>query len=459
MKRKVMSLMLALVMVVSFGGGFSASAVTEEQGGAPIAPLYDLGNTRSRLDTESEWVPMDTSAFPTDPTADIPTYAATEETPIIVGGLSNPGDTATYEVQIDHALYPEAILYAFTYGAAGNATIRVYDENNSLVTGIVLRNKLDDNVMNTILAPKGAVYIRNSDAATIKYKVTVETETGDVGYAMKIGTMDTFVEDYGGRNNVTTVAKNTSPKAAYDTPAFFRSPQMLLNNDGDWFRYTADGYTYITARIDNKDCLAFEVYDATNNTLVYRTNSKDRGIETYADSTYQGHVQKGLELEKGKDYLIRFYTTSYISTTKPSDTYAISIGYPFITSYKLDCPSQQFYVPANTTKTFYIDVSDPNIPSSARANCQTTVRFTAGSSLNNTYVKSCQITAPNGYTFYTSGGLYHGFENPSTANYLTDSNHVPIRGTWKVTIRTSKAFTFYFRISQYCAIILGNDGD
>lgn len=384
-------------------------------------------------------------------------YAVAPKGSQIVGMLVNPGDTAIHEVQINHALYPEAVLYAISYGGTGNATIRVYDENDSLVTGIVLRNKLDDNIMNNVTFPKGASYIRSTEATTKKYKITVETDTGDAGYRMTIGTMDTYVENYGGRDNATTVTKNKSPAAAYYAPVFFRSRQTLLNNDGDWYRYIADGYTYITARINNKNCLAFDVYDAENNTKICSTNSKDRGIETREDSSYQGYVQKGLELENGKEYLIRFYSTSYISDT--DDTYGISIGYPFITNYKYNSHAQKFYVPANTTKTYYIDIPDSDVPASARANSTTSVLFTTGSSSGDACVKSCKITAPNGYTFFTNGGRYQRFEEPSIADYLTDPSHVPIRGRWEVTIRTSKANTFSFKICNYCSIILGNDGN
>lgn len=79
-----------------------------------------------------------------------PTYAATLEDSMVVGSLTNPGDTATYDLQIDHALYPEAILHVFAYGeGTGNAIIKVYNEEGALVTGTLLRNKLDDKVANT----------------------------------------------------------------------------------------------------------------------------------------------------------------------------------------------------------------------------------------------------------------------------------------------------------------------
>lgn len=389
-----------------------------------------------------------------------PAQATAPEAPLITGALANPGDTATHYIQIDHALYPEAVLYAFTYGkGSGNATIEVYDEDSTLVTGIALINKLDDKVANTIMRPKGGAYIRSSSATIKNYRITVKTETGNVGYAINIGTIDTYVENLGGPSNITTVGKNIPPEAAYIKTVYLISPQMQLN-DGEWFRYTADGYTYITARIPKHDSLAFDVYDATDNSLVYRTNAGDKGIEVMDPSTYTGYVQKGLDLEAGKDYLIKFYSTSHIASTDITEGYYVSIGYPFLTTQKFDYTPQTFYVPANTTKTFYINVSDSAIPTSARAEGGTAVYFTAGSSSNNAYITSCKITAPNGYTFTPTNGAYRGkFVQPSPVNYLTDPNHVPIRGTWKVTIRTSKSLNFKFYFTGYYYMIMGNDGN
>lgn len=287
----------------------------------------------------------------------------------------------------------------------------------------------------------------------------METKTGNVSYAMKVGTMDTYVEDCGGPNNVTTVAKNIPPEAAAIKTVYFIRPQMLLN-DGEWFRYKADGYTYITARISKHDNLAFDVYDAADNSLVYRTTAGDKGIEVKDASSYMGYVQKGLELENGKEYLIKFYSTSHIAATGPSEPYYISIGYPFLTTQKFNYTPRTFYVPANTTKTFYINVTDTSIPKSARIGQNTAVHFTSNSSANNAYVTSCSITAPNGFTFtLLNGSKYGGFVQPSPVNYLSDPRHVPVHGTWKVTIRTSKSLNFKFYFSGYYDIIMGKDGN
>lgn len=393
-------------------------------------------------------------------TLPMPARATAPEMPMITGSLANPGDTATYDLQIDHALYPEAILCGFTYGeGTGNAIIWVYDENDAVVAGISLVNRLDDKRANTVTSPKGSARIKSSDAVTKNYKIIVETETGDVGYAMNVGTMDTYAEICGGPNNAATVAKNIPPEAAYIKTVYFGRPQMMLN-DGEWYRYKADGYTYITARIPQHDTLAFDVYDAVDNSLVYRTTAGDRGIEVQSASLYTGYVQKGLELENGKDYLIKFYSTSHIATTALSDHYYVSIGYPFLTDQKFSYTAHKYYVPANTTKTFYINVTDTAIPKSARLGGNSAVHFTAGSSLNDAYVTSCKITAPNGFTFtLLNGSKRGGFVQPSPVNYLSDPNHVPVHGTWKVTIRTSKSLDFKFYFTGYYDIIMGKDGN
>ncbi|MDE6954398.1 MAG: hypothetical protein K2P18_01345 [Oscillospiraceae bacterium] len=393
-------------------------------------------------------------------TLPMPAQANAPETPMITGSLANPGDTATYDLEIDHALYPEVILHGFAYGeGTGNAIIRVYDEDGTRITGISLMNTLNDKIANTVTSPKGSARIKSSSAITKNYRITVETETGDVSYAMNVGTMDTYAKDCAGPNNVTTVAKNIPPEAAYIKTVYFGRPQMLLN-DGEWFRYKADGYTYITARIPQHDTLAFDVYDAVDNSLVYRTTAEDRGTKVQSTSLYTGYVQKGLELENGKDYLIKFYSTSHIATTNLSDHYYISIGYPFLTTQKFRYTAHKYYVPANTTKIIYINVTDPAIPKSARLGGNSAVHFTTDSSLNDAYITSCKMTAPNGFTFtLLNGSKRGGFVQPSPVNYLSDINHVPVHGTWKVTIRTSKSLNLEFYFTGYYDIIMGKDGN
>ena len=79
--------------------------------------------------------------------------------------------------------------------------------------------------------------------------------------------------------------------------------------------------------------------------------------------------------------------------------------------------------------------------------------------MNNTYVESCKIVTPNGMTVTPTNGRFSKFEEPSSLNYLKDTNHVPIAGTWKVTIRTSKSLYFDFALTGYCDIILGKSGN
>ncbi|WP_305117162.1 hypothetical protein [Acutalibacter muris] len=109
---------------------------------------------------------------------------------MVTGMLTDPGDTATYDLQIDHALYPEAVLYVFSHHGTGNATITVYNEAGSPVSATSIRPRLNDNRTEYILAPRGACYIRSSERITKNYRVTVEATTEDVGYAINIGTID-----------------------------------------------------------------------------------------------------------------------------------------------------------------------------------------------------------------------------------------------------------------------------
>ena len=175
---------------------------------------------------------------------------------------------------------------------------------------------------------------------------------------------------------------------------------------------------------------------------------------------YSGYVQKGLDLEPGKDYLIRFYSTSPIAAEKITDFYNIYIGLPAIALVDINVTApSKFYVPANTTKTFTIDVNDASILSSARLNPRSTVSFSAGSSMENSYVSSCVVTAPNGQSFVLKNGKYSSFNYPNVVNYLASKDNIPVHGTWTVKIRTTKSQYFTFGIRGMVSTIQGNSGN
>jgi len=353
------------------------------------------------------------------------------------------------------------MLYAFTQGLPGNVNIIVYDENEKVVNGIYLRGFIDG--ATNFTCPKTGCSIKSDEATVKKYKIEVTAKTNNVTYALSVGTVDELAENLGGIANVTSVPKNipSNEVAGYKT-ASFRSFQGLLDGEGDWYHYVADGYTYITARAQGFDDFAFDVFDPETGAIVYGTDSGDTGRDVRSTNPYiyTGYVQKGLDLEAGKEYFIKFYSTSTSPAQNATDVYYIHMGLPDLTSQKLQYNApKSFYVPANRTVTFNIEVPDDKFLPSARAGSTTNVIFSSDSSMNNTYVESCKIVTPNGMTVTPTNGRFSKFEEPSSLNYLKDTNHVPIAGTWKVTIRTSKSLYFDFALTGYCDIILGKSGN
>jgi len=372
----------------------------------------------------------------------------------ISGQLLNAGDSIEYQVEIDHSVYPEFVLYAFTSILTGDSDIEIYNENNAVVGAVALRNSM----LGSISSPKGFTRVKNDSGEVITYKIVASTKTGNAGYAFNLGTIDDFVALYGG-DNFTTVTKNVPSKLAIDlaVSGHFKGCQALLNT-GEWFHYKADGETYITACIINNNSLAFDVYGINETGLdpVYKSCENDRTIIRQSPTLYEGYVEKKLSLENGKEYLIRFYSTSEIRPEKLTDYYNIYIGIPYITTYKMNIKSSTFTIPANTTKTFTFEVSD--IPKSARLGGSTSVDFSTNSFASNIYITSCIITAPNKYSFSAVNGSKQGFAEADILNFINSPNNVPINGKWTVSIRTSKTLSdVSFRIKGYARIIVSND--
>lgn len=380
------------------------------------------------------------------------------------GYLATVDDTETYTFTVDHSVDPEIVLYAYAVGATGDGIIRVTDESGANAAGIMLRGTSSD-TYGTAYVPKSFDTISDTTGAVKNYTITVTTSTGNFGYQINVGTIDTMAEDFGGRENVATVAKNTpaSNTAAIGSSAHFKGYMALLSNGGEWFRYTADGYTYITASITNYNNLSFEVWldDPVTPVRIYQTSSDDRVIERHSSTLYEGHVQYGVELVPGQDYLIHVYSPSTVIPDDPADFYNIYLGLPSYTSLKTSFVSDTTYsIPAYTTQTFRIPVeilSDNAQPNSLMAGSQTKVSFTTSSSTNNSYISSCIITAPNGYSFSALKGSYNSFDNPDVVNYFTNPNNVQINGTWTVSIRSTKALSgLSLKISGYVREIVGN---
>lgn len=400
----------------------------------------------------------------------VPTYAAdntaTQDAKELsfTGYLATTDDTETYTFTVDHSVDPEIVLYAYAVGATGDGIIRVTDESGTSMGGVMLRGTCSD-TYGSAYVPKNFNTISDTTGAVKNYTITVTTSTGDFGYQINLGTIDTMVEDFGGQENVATVAKNipASNTAAIGSSAHFKGYMALLSNGGEWFRYTADGYTYITASITNYNNLALEVWlaDPVSPSLIYRTDADDRVIERHSTTLYEGHVQYGVELIPGQDYLIHVYSTSTVIPDDPAEFYNIYLGLPNYTSLKTSFASDTTYsIPAYTTQTFRIPVeilSDNAQPNSLMAGSQTKISFTTSSSTNNAYISSCIITAPNGYSFSALKGSYSNFENPDVVNYFSNPNNVQLNGTWTVSIRSTKALSgLSLKISGYVREIVGN---
>ena len=237
--------------------------------------------------------------------------------------------------------------------------------------------------------------------------------------------------------------------------------QSLLNGEGEWFHYIPDGNgeTFITAEMPNWKHMAFDVYNLDTGELICQTDEKsDNVVRTRSDTLYLGYVQKKLDLEPGTNYLIRFYSTVTMPVEHRFDTYNIWIGRPFIEMKKIDYVSPITSISANTTKTFSFKM--PDYPESMRADINTLFRFTGDNKGHDYRITSCQITAPNGYTFPAPMGNKSGLSKIKLDDYLNNPGNVPINGTWKITAKANKSISnLQFRIMGYVSAIVGNGGN
>lgn len=418
----------------------------------PIFAVEDLSNTDTTpvvADTDSV-----RAAISVSPTVD-GTYAQSQSyEPMISGYLETVDDSMVYEIEIDHSIVPEVYLYAYCYNATGDVKIVVTNSEGTKVNTLSLVNRAIG--YNLGFYPKEFHKFSNSTGATEVYTVTVTTSTGNAGYAINFGTKETFVEDFGG-DNITTVAKNycTEETKNLEIPGHFIGFTALLDT-GESFRYTADGFTYISALTYHNRVLSLTVRDAETKELVYESNDDDTGLWAPTPNPLY-YVTAGLNLEAGRDYIIQFKSEVPISADV-DDTYLIYIGFPYVVSRSINLQSSSTYsIPANTTKTYTFNVS--GYPESAMAGMTTIASFNATKSVTNACITSCVITAPNGRSYTTTyAGKYNSFLL-NAMNYFGGEN-APINGQWKVTIRTSKAVSgFRFKLTGTYRTILGDDGN
>ena len=366
----------------------------------------------------------------------------------VIVELPEAGDTKTFNMQIDHSLYPEARLCVYINDGLGDCKVNVSDigsyviRTNPASISPGFNNKYIINI--------------NGSGGVKDYTVTVSTSAGNACCALILATQETLAEMCGGRENATSIQKNISTDYGV---SWFGCFQPLLTGEGEWFRYTADGDTYIRAYASMINDLTVSVYEADTGTFVGRTTEKDREIERESDTSWTGQVSKKLAPQPGHEYLFQVQSSS-VNTTNNNKMYGFTVGLASTIFQMIEVTSTNSYtIPANTTKIYTFKVS--GYPNSTRLSSYGRISFQTGSVTSNLDITSCTIKAPNGKIFNApSQGLYTLSQPIDYNNYFTSPNNVPLNGTWTVTIRSSAALSgLKFRIKAQVEHIPGSDGN
>lgn len=464
--KRTVSLMLALSLSASMGvtnvyavataNNAESEAQTEASAETSDDEIYDTENEEPVEKLPEDRAPSETSAGARDSgTAEkIDSVLMLGETSTldtnskITVELPSAGDRKTFNVQIDHSIYPEAILYAYTDGGLGDCTINV-----SGVRSYTLRTKASGG--SSAYSSKEVFKISGSGGVRT-YNVTVSTTSGNAGCSLILATEDTFAELGGGQENATSIQKNQAH--TYGT-TWTSGMQSLLNGDGEWFRYTADGDTFIHASATRVKDFLVTVYDAETGTVFEKTSSKDLETQTHSSTLWTGHVQKRFKLQPGHEYLIQVQSTTKLASNS-DNRYNFSVGLPSVANSTVGLSStKSFSIPANTTKTFTFSVS--GYKDSTRLARGATVSFRPSSSADNIKITSLKITAPNGKVLTaTNYGEYNYNQDVNFSNYLTSLDNISLNGTWTVTVRASKSISgLKFRVDGSAYYIPGTDGN
>lgn len=469
--RKIISVLLASLLTFALcanafamsSGGPEGAATASFNDESPIYPMDETeyypeeqNNLPNGIRLISENLSEDYDMNMPDLQADGDEEEEEERGPTAFGVLVSTDEVASYTLEVDHDLFPEFIIGFYRYCTVNDFRATVLTESTQKAVTIDTNTGGGTNILSarrflTFSKPEGGIE---------NYTITIRTSVPQTGYAFIISTPDTFVDDFSGIHSFTTAAKNvpTDELRKLGLNQHMISRQALLNGGGDWFHYNADGETYITASIINWNNLAFEVYDLDTAKQIYYTTKENNVIRTRSDTLYEGYVQARLDLTPGKDYLIHFYSTSYKQVENLDDVYHIWMGLPSIQMEKIEYTSSLCSVAANTTRTFSFHLSD--YPESMRASKDTIFRFTGGGKYHDYNITSCQITAPNGYSFSAPQGSKTGLSMIELDDYLNNPSNVPINGTWRITVKASQAIpNLKFSISGYVSQIIGNDGN
>lgn len=461
---------ISLIMVFVLSVTFCTTALAAETKNVSSALVEDSFETvTEESDNSQEWYygdNLDSDDIQTAINQDIPETAAavnddvtyvTYEPPKTLefsGVFNRPNEKHTYKIEIDHSLYPDINLYGFLPDKLGSVDIHLYDEAGKEVEKIFLRTRSGSSVD----FPKYYKTINNTTGGIVTYTLEVSSTTGNVDYIVKIGTPNNFIKDFGGKNNISVVEKNYPYNEESESLciANYIYGYTSLLNEGEWYKYTADGETYISAEIHNNKGLRFDIYDAKTGSLIYQSTGADvKEITKKIPATYYA-LQKKIDTTARKEYLIRFYSST--SYTNPTDEkYCIFIGLPYVLLKKMSVSSKTtFSLPARTRKTFTFNVS--SFPKSARTDKLTKVTFLPSVYDDRDYITDFEIEAPNGNVFYGKNGTFSDFPQTTLESYLDNPKNTPLNGTWRVTIRSSKAISgLTFKISGLVNILAGDE--
>lgn len=362
--------------------------------------------------------------------------------------LPEAGDTKTYNMQVDHSLYPDARLCIFPYGGTGECTVNV--------SGIGSRTIRTKPASEYPYFDLKVIFELNGSEEVKDYTVTVSTKEGNAGCALILATKDTLAGACGGRGNAALIQKNQSTEYGV---SYFSGFRQLLAGEGEWFRYTADGDTYICAAGAAMDDLVVAVFDTdVTGSPLQQTEPKDIEIVQEGNGKWTGYVSKKFALQPGRDYYIRVRSAS--AEINSDYAYLLSVGLPRTVKEMIEVSSNNTYsIPANTSKTFSFKVS--GYPNSTRLSNYGRICFQTGSVVDNLDITSLKITAPNGKVLVApSQGRYDLSKPIDYNNYLTSKDNIPLNGTWTVTIKSSAALSG-LKFTMKCNIehIPGSDGN
>lgn len=368
----------------------------------------------------------------------------------ISGVLEEGRDAISYEIAVDHSVYPEFAVYAYTSGAGlGVSTVYVYDEDNKKCGSVYLLPYSSSG--GTALTPKGFIEISDTSGEIKTYTVRILSQTDNAGYTISAGPISAIDKHLGGAENAATVGRTGQATAVNQ---YISSYLALMNGEGDWYRYTPEtnDATYIGNLVYQVSSTAFEVYDAETSVKIYDSSPDDQYFYTNNNST-STVMQNRLTLEMGKEYLIRSFTPTSVSKSL-SNRYRVFMGTPSVRTERITYSDPTYYtIPANRKTTIRVNVTSQS--DLARLTIASIV-FGAGSAASNASITSCKITAPTGQVLTATNGTASVSIPPDLTDFLNNSTNIPINGRWTIEVQTDKKLNLHLYMSG-TAIILNRN--